>query len=119
MNINYFLDKKLNRKGEAQIFLYLRKSNTQVKISTGLKLLPKQWDYKKQEARSVLIGCPEFNAFLANIKAIARNKYLECVAKHKGDEYWLKGELNEHLGMGRSNKKEQRLIKELHHQMVK
>jgi len=111
MNINYYLDKKLNRKDEAQIFLYLRNDNAQVKISTGLKLDPKYWDIKKQLPKGGLIGSPEISSYLAKLKAYAMSKYLECLSNYKGDRYWLKEEINEYLGKGRSNKKEQRIIK--------
>lgn len=111
MNINYYLDKKLNRKGEAQIFLYLRNDNTQVKIFTGLKLEPKYWDIKKQLPKGGLIGSPEISSYLAKLKAYAMSRYLECLSNYKGDRYWLKDEINEYLGRGKSNKKEQRLIK--------
>jgi len=111
MNISYFLDKKLNRKGEAQIFLFLRENNEQIKISTGLKVEPKYWDIRRQLPKGGLIGSPEFNSYLAKLKAYALGKYLESLGNHQGDRYWLKQEINEYLGKGRSNKKEQRLIK--------
>jgi len=110
MNINYYMDKKLNRKGEAQIFLYLRNDNTQVKISTGLKLEPKYWDIKKQLPKGGLIGSPEISSYLAKLKAYALGKYLECLSNYNGDRYWLKEEINEYLGRGKSNKKEQRIV---------
>jgi len=111
MNINYYLDKKLNRKGEAQIFLFIRENNKQIKISTGLKVEPKYWDIKRQLSKGGMIGSPEFSSYLTKLKAYVISKYLECLSNRHGDRYWLKEEINEYLGKGRSNKKEQRIIK--------
>ncbi len=67
MNINYFLDKRQNRKGECLIFLYVRSNAQQVKVSTGLKIKPAYWDIKRQRVKSTFVGCPELNARLQDL----------------------------------------------------
>jgi len=40
MNPNFYLDTKLNRKGQAQIFLYLTIGGKRFKMATGNKIEP-------------------------------------------------------------------------------
>ncbi len=61
--INFYLDKP-DKKGFAPIHLRINCNGSQIKLSTGQKIQPKQFDKKKQRATGLAIESHEVNHYL-------------------------------------------------------
>ena len=70
----YLKDKK--SKTETPILLYISYNSTFCKISTGLKILPKNWNYKKQNVKPQVTKSSEINNILNNLLNQIEKTYL-------------------------------------------
>ena len=75
---NFYL-KNRNSNTETPVLLYISYNSTFCKISTGLKILPNKWNYKKQKLKSQSSKSTETNNILNNILTQAEKTYLSLV----------------------------------------
>jgi len=75
---NFYLKDKKAKK-ETSIILYISYNSKFCKISTGLKILPKKWNYKKQKLKAQSSKSTETNNILNNILKQAEITYLSLV----------------------------------------
>jgi len=61
-------------------FLIINRDH-KIKIKTEYKILPKEWDFKKQGKKEMLAGSIEFNKDLAELKEKFLDKYKEVIKK--------------------------------------
>lgn len=93
--INYYLDKP-DKKGFAPIHLRINCNGSQLKISTGEKIQPKQFDKKKQRAIGLSIESHELNHYLKFL-----NDRADDLLHHSNKKTFIQEEikkiLNEHI----------------------
>ena len=75
---NFYLKNRYSNK-ETPVLLYISYNSTFCKISTGLKILPKKWNHKKQKLKAQSSKSTETNNILNNILAQAETTYLSLV----------------------------------------
>ena len=86
--------KTLNpEKTRLYLFLIIDREHV-VKIKTEHVILPKEWDFKKQQKKELLAGSPEFNGKLIELKNETLEKYQELL-KSSPDITFSK--ISEHL----------------------
>lgn len=73
----YLKDKKA--KQETSIILYISYNSRFCKISTGLKILPENWNFKKQSVKPQLAKSSEINNLLNNLLIEIENTYLSLL----------------------------------------
>ena len=73
----YLKDKKAKK--ETSIILYISYNSKFCKISTGLKILPKNWNYKKQSVKPQVTKSSEINNLLSNFLEEIENTYLSIL----------------------------------------
>lgn len=70
LNILFWLYKsKLNRKGEAPLYLRVTYQNTRKNISTGYNISPDRWDNKKNLMKGTKEDAKQINTYISNTKA--------------------------------------------------
>ena len=75
---NFYLKDKKAKK-ETSIILYISYNSKFCKISTGLKILPKNWNYKKQSVKPQVAKSSEINNRLSNLLEEIENTYLSIL----------------------------------------
>lgn len=93
--INFYLD-KADKKGFSPIHLRINCNGSQVKLSTGQKILPKQFDKKKQKAIGLSLESHEVNHYLNFLKERA-DELLHSSNKKTFVQDEVKAILNEHI----------------------
>jgi site-specific recombinase XerD len=73
----YLKDKKAKK--ETSIIIYISYNSRFCKISTGLKILPKNWNYKKQSVKPQVAKSSEINNLLNNLLIEIENTYLSIL----------------------------------------
>ncbi|MBS3999172.1 MAG: site-specific integrase [Desulfobulbaceae bacterium] len=83
MNINFYLDSKLNRKNEKRVICYLRGVVPQktIYLNTNLLIEPKYWNDKKQSIRAGHSNSTESNKYLTLFK----DRVITLVTKYQSD----------------------------------
>jgi DNA (cytosine-5)-methyltransferase 1 len=93
--INFYLDKP-DKKGFAPIHLRINCSGSQVKLSTGQKIQPKQFDKNKQRATGLTVESNEINHYL-NFLIERADELLHHSNKKTFVQDEVKTILNEHI----------------------
>ena len=75
---NFYLKDKKAKK-ETSIILYISYNSKFCKISTGLKILPKHWNYKKQNVKPQVTKSSEINNRLSNFLEEIEKTYLSIL----------------------------------------
>ena len=75
---NFYLKDKKAKK-ETSIILYVSYNSKFCKISTGLKILPSNWNYKKQNVKPQVSKSSEINNILSNFINDVEKVYLTLV----------------------------------------
>jgi site-specific recombinase XerD len=75
---NFYLKDKKSKK-ETSIILYVSYNSKFCKISTGLKILPKYWNYKKQSVKPQVAKSTEINNRLSKFLEEIENTYLSIL----------------------------------------
>ena len=76
--VNFYLDKPKTEK-ETPVLMYFSFDGNRIKFSTGETILPKEWNSKKQCARSSYTGHVEFNLRLDKLKEDIKKIYRESI----------------------------------------
>ncbi len=93
--INFYLDKP-DKKGLAPIHLRINCSGTQIKLATGQKIAPEQFDKKKQRVSNYALESTEINHYLDFLMARA-NELLHNSNKKTFSQEEIKEILNQHI----------------------
>jgi DNA (cytosine-5)-methyltransferase 1 len=93
--INFYLDKP-DKKGFAPIHLRINCNGSQVKLSTGQKIQPKQFDKNKQRAAGLTVESNEINHYL-NFLIERADELLHHSNKKTFVQDEVKAILNEHI----------------------
>lgn len=93
--INFYLDKP-DKKGLAPIHLRINCSGSQIKLATGQKISPKQFDKKKQKANGLSLGATGINHYLNFLKERA-DELLHHSNKKTFSQEEIKEILNQHI----------------------
>jgi len=99
--INFYLD-KADKKGFSPIHLRINCNGSQVKLSTGQKILPKQFDKKKQKAIGLSLESHEVNHYLNFLRDRA-DELLHNSNKKTFVQDEVKAILNEHIENYKNN----------------
>lgn len=99
--INFYLD-KADRKGLAPIHLRINCNGSQVKLATGKKINPEQFDKKKQRAKELSIESTEINHYLKFLEDRA-NELLHHSSKKTFSQDEIKDILNQHIESYKEN----------------
>ena len=67
ISVKFYLD-KVDKNKFVPIHLSLRQKGVQVKVSTGEKIMKKDWDSKTQSVKDSCYNCKGINNFLAFLK---------------------------------------------------
>jgi len=106
-NTHFILDKtKINKKGQATIFLRLFTKNNEIKISTKQKCKPTEWDNKKERIKSkhYLSGSIKINEYLNKIEEKANlYKHEYTISETSILKEKLRSCIDEILGIQNSN----------------
>ena len=101
-SINFYLD-KADKKGFAPIHLRINCNGSQVKVSTGQKIKPKNFDKSKQKATGLSIESHEINHYLDFLRERA-----DELLHHSNKKTFVKKEvkffLNEHIESYKQNR---------------
>lgn len=93
--INFYLDKP-GKRGLAPIHLRINCAGSQIKLATGQKITPKQFDKKKQKAKGFSIDATEVNHYLNFLKERA-DELLHHSNKKTFSQEEIKEILNQHI----------------------
>ena len=99
--INFYLDKP-DKKGFAPIHLRINCNGSQIKLSTGQKIHPKQFDKKKQRATGLSIESNEINHY-SNFLIERADELLHHSNKKTFAQNEVKTILNEHINNYKEN----------------
>lgn len=99
--INFYLD-KTDKKGAAPIHLRINCNGSQLKLATGQKIAPEQFDKKKQKAIGVSMEAAETNHYLNFLRERA-DELLHHSNKKSFSHDEIKEILNEHIESYREN----------------
>lgn len=99
--INFYLDKP-DKKGAAPIHLRINCNGSQLKLATGQKIAPKDFDKKKQKAIGISIEATETNHYLKFLRERA-DELLHHSHKRSFTHDEIKEILNEHIESYREN----------------
>ncbi|AEL25872.1 DNA cytosine methyltransferase [Cyclobacterium marinum] len=93
--INFYLDKP-DKKGQAPVYLRINCNGSQIKLSTGQKIAPVQFDKKKQIAIGPKMEAIEFNHYLNFLRERA-DELLHNSNKRTFTQEEIKETLNQHI----------------------
>lgn len=93
--INFYLDKP-DKKGQAPVYLRINCNGSQIKLSTGQKIEPKQFDKKNQNALGTTYDAIEFNHYLNFLRERA-DELLHNSNKRTFTHEEIKETLNQHI----------------------
>lgn len=93
--INFYLDKP-DKKGQAPVHLRINCNGSQIKLSTGQKIEPEQFDKKKQKALGLTADAAEFNHYLNFLRERA-DELLHNSNKRTFTQEEIKETLTEHI----------------------
>lgn len=99
--INFYLD-KTDKKGSAPIHLRINCNGSQLKLATGQKIAPEDFDKKKQKAIGISIEATETNHYLNFLRERA-DELLHHSNKKSFSHDEVKEILNEHIENYREN----------------
>lgn len=99
--INFYLDKP-DKKGAAPIHLRINCNGSQLKLATGQKIAPENFDKKKQKAIGISIEATETNHYLNFLRDRA-DELLHHSSKKSFSHEEIKEILNEHIENYREN----------------
>jgi len=99
--INYYLDKS-DRKGLAPIHLRINCNGSQIKLATGKKINPEQFDKKKQRVTGLSLESTEINHYLQFLEDRA-NELLHHSTKKTYSQEEIKDILNQHIESYKEN----------------
>ena len=96
MTINFYLDSKLNKKGEKTIYCFIRSIGKfkKIQLNTGIKINPKFWNEKNQSVRKTYNGYNEINLLLENLKSEIQKVYSQTAVNNFYSFERLKLEFN-------------------------
>lgn len=75
--VNFYLNSKVNSKGERLVLLFFRYDKKQIMVSTNELIVPTNWDTKAQKASSKHLGFSNFNKWLQKIKSDVLELYYQ------------------------------------------
>jgi integrase len=75
--VNFYLNSKVNSKGERLILMFFRYNKKQIMVSTNELIVPVNWDSKSQKASSKHLGFSNFNKWLQKMKSDALELYYQ------------------------------------------
>lgn len=75
--VNFYLNSKVNSKGERLVLMFFRYEKKQIMVSTNELVVPTNWDSKAQKASSKHLGFSNFNKWLQKIKSDALELYYQ------------------------------------------
>lgn len=99
--INFYLD-KADRKKLAPIHLRINCNGSQMKIATGKKINPEQFDKKKQRATGLSIESTEINHYLNFLEDRAKELFNNSMKRSYSQEE-IKDILNQHIESYKEN----------------
>lgn len=68
MTINFYLNRRPDRKGYMQIFLYIRLNKRTLSVYTGEKILPEDWNKKNQRPKKDAPGAEDLSNLLQSLE---------------------------------------------------
>lgn len=100
MAVNYYLDKRTDKKGFAPIRVSVSVLGVRFITSAGQKVLPAKWDSVKQQVRKGAANSGNINSYLMKIKEHFAAYESQCMSDSKPSvsEESLRAEYNQHFG---------------------